>query len=450
MIEKKLIGWESQKGNWLLVILSLYTCTYFVYRDLGISNILGWFFSIFLVCFVFITRSQWKIKLTINKKTWLVLIGFIAVSFLRPSSRRDGDEVFYVVAIASATLYVLLCNASYSEIKLCRKFYKTISFILGSLILFFRVFPSIYWKTIYRFLAASPRQLAAYYVPRGYGIPVGGSLTLADYIMMLALITTFNEIVSGVAKKEKIKNAVLVLFYLLAILAEGRRGELLACVFAMFFIFMISRSKKDFMLKAGIILLVLLILYLSFNALLAAFGDNELLYRYTASIQGAEKGQDVTSGRSALWKEAIRLFRENPIFGVGFGGFANSISSSFRAIHGEDVMDVHNCFLQFLCETGIVGTVIMTSALIVIFVNTLRTISKNKRNEINNKVSNEIVKIGQTSIGIQTFLLFVCMLDPAFYKPIFWAFYGIAVILSDYAQSMSKSNNALLSKINEF
>lgn len=78
-------------------------------------------------------------------------------------------------------------------------------------------------------------------------------------------------------------------------------------------------------------------------------------------------GSDITSGRTELWKSAWDIFKENPIFGIGFGGFAYHISGTFRSIHGQDVMDVHNCTLQLLCENGILGTVIILLPMIFLF-----------------------------------------------------------------------------------
>ena len=65
--------------------------------------------------------------------------------------------------------------------------------------------------------------------------------------------------------------------------------------------------------------------------------------------------QEGDSGREYLWMLAISLFGQNPIFGVGIGGF--------HAITGE--VYPHNFIIELLCETGIVGLVFTVLVFII-------------------------------------------------------------------------------------
>ena len=37
-------------------------------------------------------------------------------------------------------------------------------------------------------------------------------------------------------------------------------------------------------------------------------------------------------------------------------------------------------------------------------------------------------KLDSIALGIQIFFLVLSQLDPAFYKPVFWGFYGVSII----------------------
>ena len=61
---------------------------------------------------------------------------------------------------------------------------------------------------------------------------------------------------------------------------------------------------------------------------------------------GGELEQGSWSGRKAIWSAGLELVRENPVQGVGAGGFRTATSSPLVA---------HNAFLSILVEEGLVG-----------------------------------------------------------------------------------------------
>lgn len=64
-----------------------------------------------------------------------------------------------------------------------------------------------------------------------------------------------------------------------------------------------------------------------------------------------ENGELERSGvtRMELWNEAIEVFKENPVFGVGYGGFGLTIPKD------QLLTDTHNYYVKMLAEQGIVG-----------------------------------------------------------------------------------------------
>lgn len=71
---------------------------------------------------------------------------------------------------------------------------------------------------------------------------------------------------------------------------------------------------------------------------------------------------EVSNGRlDLLWKPALKLFAGNELFGIGWRNF----KYDFRQYSSMKVSnDAHNIYLQLLCETGIIGFIIVMSILL--------------------------------------------------------------------------------------
>ncbi len=74
-------------------------------------------------------------------------------------------------------------------------------------------------------------------------------------------------------------------------------------------------------------------------------------------------------GRWKLWEHAIEIFEKYPIFGAGIGQY-NPTLRALELTQDATVLGLshpHNIYLQFLCETGVVGTVCVLIFLLGIF-----------------------------------------------------------------------------------
>jgi O-antigen ligase len=92
--------------------------------------------------------------------------------------------------------------------------------------------------------------------------------------------------------------------------------------------------------------------------------------------------------RLQLWKAALYLFRENPIFGVGLDGYASMMStltqSGFITSTAADFGrgEVHNEILANMAKLGIVGLLSILAVYfvpLIIFLRTLKSNSDTKR-----------------------------------------------------------------------
>lgn len=91
--------------------------------------------------------------------------------------------------------------------------------------------------------------------------------------------------------------------------------------------------------------------------------DNILFRRLGTSYLEFKSGGDITSGRSYLTDMAISAFKKSPIFGTGGAGSFIKTTNAYT--------DVHNAYIQTLCELGMIGFILLIVPLIVVFLKTI-------------------------------------------------------------------------------
>jgi putative inorganic carbon (HCO3(-)) transporter len=73
-------------------------------------------------------------------------------------------------------------------------------------------------------------------------------------------------------------------------------------------------------------------------------------------------------GRSQLWKAALQMLRDHPIFGAGLSGFTTRLAPYWNLHHHDRFIDPHNIVLNFWSETGLLGLAAFSWILVVAFV----------------------------------------------------------------------------------
>lgn len=71
--------------------------------------------------------------------------------------------------------------------------------------------------------------------------------------------------------------------------------------------------------------------------------------------------EESAAHRLFLWNHAMGLFENNPLFGVGYGGFG------FTVPEGEKLTDTHNFYMKMLSEQGLVGITLFALVLLKAF-----------------------------------------------------------------------------------
>ncbi len=145
-------------------------------------------------------------------------------------------------------------------------------------------------------------------------------------------------------RKQVLLNTVIVVINTYATLQTGSRGGLVALIgICLVMLFIPSTSEK----KVPIYLRIILILMTLVAVIVIAtyFADSLALDRLfdTEDMSGG-------SGRIDIWTNALELVSTSPILGTGWG--------SYYGYNGLFSV-AHNTFIENLCSTGIVGTILL-------------------------------------------------------------------------------------------
>ena len=324
------------------------------------------------------------------------------------------------------TGFVVLCRPTKSQANLALGICFGGALALTAFVHFFELNPWYFWNWFLAKLSDTAGDYLCYYVPRGYGFTLGGC-TFTDYVLFLGLAVCCGYLVSK--RKFDCKGILAVLLggvFLYSILLMGRRGELLGAVISLGLLVLALCGKKQrrFLIIGGIIACVV-----GFGAivlLLPWLKQFPVLHRYVRTVEQMLNGQDFTSGRLELYALALKAFAQRPIFGLGWDRFYTVIPESFQELHGQNLVeDAHNIYLQFLAETGLVGTPFLVAPMVYAYWLVCKQFSRLKGCNGAHQTARMLCCV---SFLVQSFLLVMGLFDPTFQKIVFWCFYGIALL----------------------
>lgn len=209
--------------------------------------------------------------------------------------------------------------------------------------------PTIYYKVVFPIVEGSSIYdlshqynrgrmpgFTSHYSTNGLYLATGICFTLGYYF--------FN---GGTLKNVKMSGWISFLFQLFALLLTGKRGPVIYLILAFVAVYIVYNTNKPisrYLKLIGIVVVGVTIFAISAARIPALMN---FIVRFREEIDAG----DVSNGRYVLWAQAWKTFLRNPIFGKGWYWFRYNNSL------GKVYFHVHNCFLQWLCELGIIGAI---------------------------------------------------------------------------------------------
>ena len=475
---KKLL---EKRTNPLFAVLVAFMLGYFLVNDLDLRYIyvyavLG---IILLVSFFLdgVIRPGMKLgeivsgvlqRITPMKACFLFMVLVVTVYSVLPSSDKDHEVISTTISMLLLSVYVLFSAPKERTVMRAFTAIHVVAVVFSVYIIIVRIHPDFYWNDVYPHLGSYTQERAAFLMPLGYGVPIGGSTSYGVYVITIAFFINFvRMLISGGIQKfrEIVLTVASTVLYLTAILLVNRRSEMLtliATAAVLFVIYLVPKGKKEWRIKlqtlgSTAVLMVLVVSLLAqaghlgryFETIEALKSDssttvvtdptnpNEMPTSETEAptIPAPESDapkSELSHGRFVLWKCGIELFLENPVQGVGWMQFRNN--SDF----GEDY--VHNTYIQWLCETGVIGfLLIFTPIMFMIFMTFKQTLRFARKQD---EISYELRLINKVALAMNGYFLALNLVDPTFYHLYFFVFYSFVIVLADAALGLESTEYA--------
>ena len=415
----------------LTLILAIFTCTFFYYRDFGSRMIYGYAVlgALLVLHLFFRLKEDEPLQSTPMTMAARVLACVIILQFLRPDARRDVDTISYLISMVICVTYVITAPGEHSGVHMASGAMYIGAMAMAVFVVAFTFLPELFLSLVYPMLSETAQRYYDFFAPLGYGVSLG-TYSYTDYVLYLGMAVCCADLAVKPRTGKRIwGNSLSLAFLLLAMVVLGRRGELLAAAVAIaaLVLALCSRKKRRIILIAGSVCAAVgIVLVLAF---LPQLGKIPVLARYVETIEQILAGADISSGRGILMAMGWAGFVSKPLFGLGWGQYVQmSAQIGMCDTDGNLIEDCHNIYLQFLCETGILGTVLLLVPILYLFVTTCRMLRAAKKTD--DPLALRFVSV---SFLIQVFLLTLGFYDPSFQKIVFWCFYAVALMFANAA-----------------
>jgi len=294
--------------------------------------------------------------------------------------RFDGNFFFCYI------LFFIFAHPALDYKKLANYYFKFI-FIVFTIFSLFGIIE--YFQNNWSWMVYTEPDVGKVYFALNFAHNATGSVYAIVCIFLLVFFLKEKE------KKLKYLYIILLLINLAALfLTKSRANYLSFIISSIIIIWLYYKSLKKFLIAIGIFIA----------------GSIPVIYFtgvYNRFIQIFETGDSTSVIRFFIWEKAWYLFSKSPLFGIGFGRFNDVFNidrglfdiGSLRGFSGfitfymkdnfyYDSAHIHNSYLQFLTETGVIGLALIMLFWFLCLVKLLKYYnnSENSKNDFNKKV----------------------------------------------------------------
>ena len=167
---------------------------------------------------------------------------------------------------------------------------------------------------------------------------------------------------------------LMTALFVVSIFLTGKRMLSMLSIMAPLIVYYFSGKsvgKRARRLALLIVIIILGLFALISNIDYLASTNIGIFSRLSSTLEMLNRGESIDASRETLIQTALDAFKRHPVFGIGAGKFMSATGAE---------TDVHNAYIQTLCESGIIG---FTFFVVMLSYYVLKTISLIQRSDSN-------------------------------------------------------------------
>lgn len=329
--------------------------------------------TILLLIFSYILTEE-RLYLYKTDAMWFMFF----IYFLLNMTYHGEFQMLYtmdILAFGFTFSFLILAKIDAKYIKSSLKFMYIISIIYAFSSLFQYWFMDIYSKVVLnRFTPSQIDEVLRSYARGNYSGFTWQTAFISGYIVFGLGIAFFSY--------KNVKNSLTRLFMLasipllfLSLFMAGKRSHIVFMIVSLIVTLLFSNEFKKILsqfLKV-VIGIILGAIALAVTFMIVSFDEDsqvgKLFNRLIETTERVIAGEDVTSGRVILYDFAFKLFRDNPILGIGWRTYSES---SIGVLNADRASHPHNIYIQLLTELGIIGFILFLIPVIYTLIKTTK------------------------------------------------------------------------------
>lgn len=350
----------------------------------------------------------------IQKKSCVLLLYVLGILISVAVNGTTTRVLYRIVLIGITVLYGILFTYHPESIEAGKRCLIFFGLLMAVTVMLQFLLKDSFSNPFYSLLVEEDRKEVLFYYKRGYypGLNVkphetAGLLAVAMGAMMIDRWDTGKR--------------YLPMVLLIPMLLSGKRAITVLSVIAivmLYFLELFANRKGVRMLK--MVLAVAVIGTLGLVVIMTNL-DNPLFARF-ASLFNQKSGTIIDSARLNLWEDAVIVWKENPVLGIGWWNFNDLTVTRFKYARSHSVnLD----YLQWLAETGIVGFCLMFTPILVMMLRSVKMCFIAAKG----KLAPMYRKHVYFAVYLQMFILAYALIEVPFYNNFFFTVYVFSVIV---------------------